>query len=60
MKMAEWTICVISSLAFAIAPMGTLEKNALNAWMDTLVILIAKVKNSTSKIQLQLSKSDFI
>ena len=44
MKMAVWTVNAIMLLAIAIAPMGTLEKNALNAWMDTLVILIVKVK----------------
>ena len=44
MKMAAWTVYAIMLLAFAIAPMDTLEKNALNAWMDTLVILIVKVK----------------
>ena len=44
MKMVVWTVNAMKLLAVAIAPMGTLEKNALNAWMDTLVILIVMVK----------------
>ena len=43
-KMAVWTVNAMKLLAVAIAPMGTLEKNALNAWMDTLVILNVEVK----------------
>ena len=44
MKMVVWTVDAITLLASAIAPMGIWEKNALNAWMNTLVILIVKVK----------------